>query len=92
MTTAITGAAPTTEALLEERGGTHGSFDSNAHVSQEMKALYRRQPAWAELGERQREALDMIAAKVSRILSSPDPAHVHDDNWADIIGYSQLAR
>jgi hypothetical protein len=73
--------------VLSERASTHGDFAQNAHYSQEMKQLFRE--AHENLSIVQREALDMIAAKICRILSgnANEP-----DHWLDIEGYARLAR
>lgn len=77
----------TTDVLLNERGSTHGSFTDNARISQTMKR-YFRENGWESLSSVQQEALDMIALKISRILSGKaDEA----DHWADIQGYAKLA-
>lgn len=78
-----------TTELLTERGTTHGSFDDNAHFGQALRALFRTSRNWDDMPERHREALDHIAGKLSRILSGQSQ---FDDHWADIEGYSQLAR
>jgi hypothetical protein len=75
------------DALLEERGRTHGEFDENALVIQELKRAMRHQPGWARLDYCQAEALDAIAMKIGRILAG-DPNHA--DHWADCAGYAML--
>jgi hypothetical protein len=75
------------EGLLADRGKTHGSFATNAQLSQHMKALLRSSPNWSVLSDTQREALEMIAHKVSRILSG-DASFA--DHWDDIAGYARL--
>lgn len=77
-----------TEALLNTRGTTHGSFADNARNGQRLRAFYRSQPSWESMPEIQREALDMIACKLSRILSGQS---TFDDHWKDIAGYATLA-
>lgn len=73
-------------ALLSERGRTHGDFETNATISQMLKDAMRtssmeyRHPV-------QREALDMIALKLSRILSGDGTLK---DHWDDIAGYATL--
>ena len=78
-----------TEALLDERGKTHGQFSQNAIYGQELRLLFRSSPQWSTLPAVQREALDLIACKLSRILSGQ---WQFDDHWADIAGYVGLAR
>jgi len=76
------------QALIAERGKTHGAFAENARISQAIKAIARGVPGWLELTDVQREALEMIALKLSRILSG-NPHEV--DHWDDVAGYAALA-
>lgn len=81
-------------AILDERGGLQGTgrygpFIDNAVIAQETKHVWHKSPNWEKLNAAQQEALDLIAMKVSRILSG-DPNYV--DNWDDIEGYSRLAK
>ena len=75
--------------LLNTRGATHGSFADNARNGQQLRAFFRRSPHWDTMPEVQREALDMIACKLSRILSGQS---TFEDHWADLAGYATLAR
>ena len=77
-----------TETLLQERGTTHGSFESNAYFGQQLRALFRESPHWHKMPPEHREALDLIACKVSRILSGQS---TFGDHWADVAGYAKLA-
>lgn len=71
--------------VTSDRNSTHGSFDENARISQELKNVIRS--CDGELTDAQREALDMICLKLSRILSG----HANfKDHWTDISGYAQL--
>jgi len=71
--------------LTEERGTTHGSFSANARVSQKLKATIHCENS--DMTNVQREAIDMICMKLSRIASG----HAHfADHWEDIQGYCQL--
>ena len=74
--------------LLSTRQTTHGSFSQNARQGQALRELFRSSPHWSTIPEVQREALDMIACKLSRILSGQS---TFDDHWKDVIGYSTLA-
>jgi len=76
-----------TEALLAERGKTHGEYSDHARVTQAIKAVMVVSPNWAKLSEIQKETLEMNAHKVGRILSG-DPDHL--DHWDDIAGYAKL--
>lgn len=80
------------DSLLQEREKTHGNFEYNAKISQEIKRVLHN-----PFGETvhpfvliaiHREALDMIALKLSRILSGQAD---FKDHWYDIAGYAKLA-
>ena len=74
-------------ATLKERGGRYGEFKDNAKVAQGIKVWMRSDVRWIDLAEYQREALDIIASKISRIVTG-DP--MHPDNWHDIQGFAKL--
>lgn len=73
--------------LLTERASTHGHFPETAAAIQHTKDWWRAQRNWSALTHAQREALDMIAHKVGRILAG-DPNHL--DSYVDISGYATL--
>lgn len=73
---------------LQERGKTHGKFEDNAWLSQEFKRIFRGSPNWYDLSSIQCESLDLLALKLSRILTG-NPNHT--DNWHDAQGYLKLA-
>lgn len=75
----------TTEELLAERGKTHGDYDSHARITQAIKGIINGNDG--RLSPAQREALDMIAHKIGRILAG-DPNY--RDHWDDIAGYAML--
>jgi hypothetical protein len=76
------------EAILSERGSRYGSFVGHAAITQLLKSDMKNTPKWDnELSDSQREALEMIAHKIGRILNG-DPNYA--DSWVDICGYSQL--
>ena len=77
-----------TETLLQERGTTHGSFRSNAVYAQRLREMWRASLHWDEMPVEHKEALDMLACKLSRILSGQSRFAGH---WEDIRGYAQLA-
>lgn len=78
-----------TDALLDTRGTTHGDFSQNAIYGQELRSLFRSSPMWPTMPAVQREALDLIACKLSRILSGQSR---FADHWADLQGYARLAQ
>ncbi len=73
--------------ILEERGKQYGSFAENAGMSQSIKVKMQVHERYHEINLTQREALDMIALKLSRIVTG-DPNYI--DNWDDIAGYATL--
>jgi hypothetical protein len=75
------------EGTLEQRGREYGSFVDQSVIAQAIKAAFRMNGRWNELAPDQREALDHIAVKVSRILNGNQD---HFDSWHDIGGYAQL--
>jgi hypothetical protein len=75
------------ESLLNERHKTHGNFREHAIVTQLLKRIMRNSPNWASLSMDDKEALEMIAHKIARILCG-DPNHA--DHWVDISGYATL--
>ena len=75
------------DATLKERGARYGDFSGHAHITQGLKRVMQKAPRWADLTDSQREALEMIAHKVGRILNGDPNYH---DSWHDIIGYTTL--
>lgn len=84
----------TTEALVTERGKTHGRFEDHAAATQDLKATFdmhekkrlsRGQP---ELTSMQRESIEMILHKIGRIIAG-DASYA--DHWDDIAGYAKIA-
>jgi hypothetical protein len=75
------------EETLLERGGRYGSFTGHARITQNIKRAMIDSPNWLALSDDKREALDMVAHKVGRILNG-DPEY--KDSWHDIIGYTKL--
>lgn len=89
VTAVLEKASPTTDvtAVLEERGKRYGKFKDHARISQEMKRVMQKTDGWHNLGATGREALEMIAHKIARILNG-DPTYA--DSWVDIAGYAKL--
>jgi hypothetical protein len=75
-----------TDLVLAERGSRYGKFIDNAKFCQEVKRLIR-ESGGPELPPLQAEALELIALKISRIVTG-DPNYV--DNWVDVAGYAEL--
>ncbi len=76
-------------ALTNERKNQHGDWTTQAWLSSALKDRMHESQNWAGLSNGQQEALDMIAVKISRILSG-DPNHA--DHWNDIAGYAYLGK
>ena len=76
-------------ATLEQRGSRYGLFKDHAEVTQTLKTIIRSKMGekWDNLCDDQREALEMIAHKLGRIING-DPDYA--DSWVDIAGYAKL--
>lgn len=84
------------EEVLKERGSRYGSFSGHASITQLLKDCMKGKinchgaafgSNWDKLSDSQKEALEMVAHKIGRILNG-DPNYL--DSWIDIIGYTQL--
>jgi hypothetical protein len=78
----------TSTALLSARGKTHGCYAEQADITQRHRAVLRSAKNWDSLSSVQKDAIEMISVKISRIISG-DPSH--RDHWEDIAGYATLA-
>ena len=72
---------------LAERGTRYGAFTGHAEITQGLKDVMFATDNWAGLADDQKEALEMVAHKIGRILNG-DPNYI--DSWHDIIGYVRL--
>lgn len=72
---------------LEDRGKRYGDFAEHARITQSIKRAMRNSPNWEDLSDDKKEALEMAAHKIGRILNG-DPEYA--DSWHDIIGYTRL--
>ena len=75
------------EKVLEERDKTHGNFAMNGIISQGLKSHLHMGDNWEDMSADKKEALEMIAHKMSRIVNGDSG---HKDSWTDIIGYATL--
>ena len=75
------------DSILAERGKRYGSFPDHAKITWEIKEAIQNTYKWPLLAPDQKEALDMIAHKIGRILNG-DPNYA--DSWIDICGYAKL--
>lgn len=74
-------------ATLNERGSRYGKFKNHAEVTQMLKSVMFNFREDLNLEPDQREALEMIAHKIGRIING-DPNYA--DSWIDIAGYAKL--
>ena len=79
----------TSKELTDARKGQHGNWFVQAEMANRLKEQLRTSSKWEGMVPMQKEALDMIATKMSRIVCG-DPSHV--DHWDDIGGYAYLGK
>lgn len=76
------------DETLKDRERIYGaSFLDQSQIAQSLKTIIRNSPNWKRMRVDQRESLEMIATKISRICYG-DPNEV--DSWHDIQGYARL--
>ena len=80
-------AVTAVDTTLTERGEKYGSYPEQCRITQNIKRAMVDSPNWAELSDDKKEALEMIALKIGRILNG-DPEYA--DSWHDIAGYAKL--
>ena len=84
----VTPLVPTgVDATLAARGERYGSYPEQCRISQNIKRAMIDSPNWATLSDDKKEALEIIAVKMGRILNG-DPEYA--DSWHDIAGYAKL--
>ena len=75
------------DETLKERGNNYGDFKGHAYVTQNVKRAMVDSNNWDKLSDDKKEALEMVAHKIGRILNGNPDYH---DSWHDIIGYARL--
>ena len=77
------------DATLAERGGKYGKFADQAAVTYKLKNVLREHSGvhGKSYAYDQAEALDMICAKLGRIVNGDAD---YADSWVDIAGYAKL--
>lgn len=75
------------QEILKERGSRYGVFSEHARITQDLKTTIQSGISWGLCAPDQREALEMIAHKIARIVNG-DPDY--EDSWRDIAGYAAL--
>ena len=73
--------------ILFERNKTHGDYGEHARITQNIKAMMRNCDGFDQLRSTEKEALEMFAHKIGRILAG-NPHF--EDHWRDIAGYATL--
>ena len=77
------------DPAIPNRDHQHGGMQAVGETTQRIKTTMRSTTNWTLLSYGGREALDMIAHKIGRILNGGDP---HDrQHWEDIAGYAHAA-
>lgn len=72
---------------LVERGKRYGNFAEHAKITQGIKRAMTSAPKYEALADDQKEALEMFAHKIGRILNGDPDYH---DSWHDLVGYAKL--
>lgn len=72
---------------LAQRGKHYGHFVKTFDVIQQIKDALKDGIGWAAMPAERREALEMIAVKLGRLVSGDSG---HADSWHDIAGYARL--
>ena len=75
------------DSTLAQRESTYGNFAEHARITQNIKKSMIDSPNWDSLSDDKKEALEMVAHKIGRILNGDPNYH---DSWHDIIGYTKL--
>ena len=75
------------EGILGERGNRYGTFENNAKTCQLLKNVFHAQEGWYRLSYVQREAVEMMMHKISRLINGDS---TYTDTVVDIAGYNQL--
>ena len=68
------------DETLKERGQRYGDFSDHAVIAMSIKRSIQKEKGWARLDDVKKQALDVIADKIARILNG-DPEY--KDNWHD---------
>jgi ppGpp synthetase/RelA/SpoT-type nucleotidyltranferase len=72
---------------LKDRNQQYGNFYEQAKSAREIKKAFAKGANWTVMEDDFIEALEIIAVKISRILTG----NTHNyDSWHDIAGYAEL--
>ena len=75
--------------ILDERGNRYGDYTRQAGIAQDLKEVARRGSSWGSMPTYQRESIEMLMTKVSRMVEGE---FTNLDTLDDIIGYTTLIR
>jgi len=78
----------TISQILDQRETVYGRFPTVAAASQALSNALHMPSGWSQLPAYQREALELIANKMARIVASGNSTY--EDSWTDISGYAEL--
>lgn len=78
----------TVEETLQQRGNVHGDYNEQSATHDALLSVMIKRESFMQLKPQHRQALNIIAMKISRILSGDAE---HKDHWHDIAGYATLA-
>jgi len=77
------------EEVLNTREKNYGPFRDVAKTTQSLKKIFYESKNWRHLSDAHKEALEMIANKIARMLNGN---HKYMDNIVDIMGYAILLK
>ena len=72
---------------LNERGGRYGNYLEQTAISNKIKEAMQENHDYWGMETDQKDALEMIAVKMSRIVNGDAD---YADSWVDIAGYATL--
>lgn len=72
---------------LKQRGGTHGEFEVNSQITEDIMDVLRASPNWKQLPAFARSGIYIIVHKLARAVSGD---YSFLDHWHDIQGYAKL--
>lgn len=75
------------ETVIDLREASHGDYRKQAQFAQLIKGLFHGHENWRNIPAPQKESIDMIIVKLSRVMAG-DPAE--PDHWLDISGYAKM--
>ena len=73
------------QEMLSDRAKVHGDWAENADIAQRIKDALHSGSSWPRMAPYMREACDLIALKLSRLVSGD---WTYDDHIRDIAGYA----